>query len=121
DIGFQVTRLAGGVRRDLMGEIMVGNHLVLKIDLDEPWIADVGFGDGVLEPIPLREGPVSTGGFEYRLEKLDADWWRFHNHAFGGAPNFDFTEAPASPALLAEKCHWLQTWPESPFVLNATA
>jgi N-hydroxyarylamine O-acetyltransferase len=121
-IGFQVTRLAGAVRRDLMGEIMVGNHLVLKIEVaGEPWIADVGFGDGAFEPFPLSEGPIVAGGFEMRLEKLDDRWWRFHNHAFGGAPSFDFTEAPADPALLAEKCQWLQTWPESPFVQNLTA
>ncbi|WP_297696733.1 arylamine N-acetyltransferase [Phenylobacterium sp.] len=121
-IGFSVTRLAGGVRRDLMGEVMVGNHLVLKVDLqDASWIADVGFGDGAFEPFPLREGAIVAGGFECRLEKLDDRWWRFHNHAFGGAPSFDFTTEAADPALLAEKCAWLQTWPESPFVLNATA
>ena len=121
-IGFEVTRLAGGVRRDLMGDGMVGNHLVLKVELDDgPWIADVGFGDGTLDPFPLREGPFVAGGFEYRMERLDGRWWRFHNHAFGGAPSFDFTTEPADPALLAEKCRWLQTWPESPFVLNATA
>ena len=121
-IGFPLTRLAGGVRRDLMGEVMVGNHLVLKTELDgEAWIADVGFGDGAFEPFRLAEGPLPAGGFECRLEKLDASWWRFHNHAFGGAPNFDFTLAAADPALLAEKCQWLQTRPESPFVQNATA
>lgn len=119
--GFSLTRLAGGVRRDVMGEAMVGNHLVLKVDLDDgPWIADVGFGDGALEPFPLREGPIRSGGFEQRLEKVDDRWWRFHNHAFGGAPSFDFTAEPADPRLLEEKCAWLQTWPESPFVLNAT-
>jgi N-hydroxyarylamine O-acetyltransferase len=120
-VGFRVTRLAGAVRRDLMGEMMVGNHLVLKIDLDQPWIADVGFGDGTLDPFPLREGAFHAGGFDYRLEKLPDGWWRFHNHAFGGAPNFDFTEEAADPALLTDRCQWLQTWPESPFVLNATA
>jgi len=121
-IGFRVTRLAGGVRRDLMGEVMVGNHLVLKVDLDDgPWIADVGFGDGTLEPFPLSEGPVTAGGFDYRLERLAEGWWRFHNSEFGAAPNYDFTEDAASPALLGEKCNWLQTWDQSPFVLNATA
>jgi N-hydroxyarylamine O-acetyltransferase len=121
-IGFKVTRLAGGVVRSLMGEVMVGNHLVLRVDLDgQPWIADVGFGDGVLEPFPLQEGPVRTGGFEYRMEPLDGGWWRFHNHALGGAPDFDFVLEAADPELLASQCQWLQTSPESPFVLNATA
>lgn len=121
-IGFQVTRLAGGVRRDLMGDVMVGNHLILKADLDDgPWIADVGFGDGPIEPFPLKEGTFSVDGFHYRVERLPDGWWRFHNSEFGGAPSFDFEDEPASEALLAEKCHWLRTWPESPFVLNATA
>jgi N-hydroxyarylamine O-acetyltransferase len=120
-VGFRVTRLAGAVGRDLMGDVMVGNHLVLKVELEAPWIADVGFGDGPLDPFPLREGPIRAGGFDYRLEQLPDGWWRFHHHAYGGAPSFDFSEQPADPALLAERCQWLQTAPESPFVLNATA
>ncbi|HSV03150.1 MAG TPA: arylamine N-acetyltransferase [Phenylobacterium sp.] len=121
-IGFSVTRLAGGVVRSLMGEGMVGNHLVLKVDLPGgPWIADVGFGDGPLEAFPLQAGTIRAAGFEHRLEQLAGGWWRFHNHAFGGAPDFDFTEEPADLALLASQCEWLQTAPASPFVLNATA
>jgi N-hydroxyarylamine O-acetyltransferase len=120
-IGFQVTPLAGGVRRDVMGEVMVGTHLILKVELDEPWIADVGFGDGPLEPFPLREGPIHSGGFSYHLERLGDGWWRFHHRAEAGPPTFDFAEAPASAALLEEKCHWLQTWDDSPFIQNLIA
>lgn len=122
EIGFSVTRLAGAVVRSLMGDLRVGNHLVLKVDLpDGPWIADVGFGDGPYEAFPLQAGPVCAEGFECRLEQLADGWWRFHNHAFGGAPDFDFRDEPADPALLASQCEWLQTAPESPFVQNATA
>jgi N-hydroxyarylamine O-acetyltransferase len=121
-IGFKVTRLAGGVHRATFGEVMVGNHLVLLVDLDgEPWIADVGFGDGPREPFPLREGPIVSEGFPYRLERLSDGWWRLHNYPGGGAPHFDFQTAPADPALLAAKCHELQTSPQSTFVLNAIA
>ncbi|MET0271901.1 MAG: arylamine N-acetyltransferase [Phenylobacterium sp.] len=120
EIGFKVTRLAGGVHRKLRGEEMVGNHLILLVDLDgEPWIADVGFGDSSRDPFPLREGSFSAAGYDFRLEKLDADWWRMHNHALGAAANFDFGLAPADPAHLAAKCHELQTSPQSNFVLNA--
>jgi N-hydroxyarylamine O-acetyltransferase len=120
-IGFQVTQLAGGVMRGALGEDVVGNHLVLGVQLDRTWIADVGFGDGALEPFPLQAGPVRAGGFECRLEAVEGGWWRFHNHAFGGAPNFDFRLEAADPARLASQCAWLQSSPESPFVLNATA
>jgi len=120
-IGFRVTRLAGGVMREVLGDVQVGNHLVLRVDLDRPWIADVGFGDGTLEPFPLQAGPFSTEGFDFRLEALDATWWRFHNHEHGGAKSFDFTLEPAAPEVLAARCDWLQTAPESNFVLNAVA
>ena len=122
DIGFKVTRLAGGVMRSMRGDDAVGNHLVLKVDLPEgPWIADVGFGDGSRDPFPLREGPIACDGYDYSLDKVDADWWRLTNHPLGGAPNFDFTLEPAAPALLAAKCHELQTAPASIFVMTAIA
>jgi len=122
EIGFKVTRLAGGVMRALRGDEAIGNHLVLLVDLDgEPWIADVGFGDGSRDPFPLREGAFVADGFEYRLEQFEPGWWRLHNHPDGGAPNFDFTLTPADPALLAAKCHELQTSPASVFVMTAVA
>ncbi|MFN3523840.1 MAG: arylamine N-acetyltransferase family protein [Phenylobacterium sp.] len=118
-IGFDVTRLAGGVMRVVRGDEIVGNHLVLRVDLDAPWIADVGFGDGGRDPFPLVEAAFASDGFPLRLERLDEAWWRFHNHEHGGAPSFDFTAEPADPALLADRCRWLQTSPESMFVQNA--
>src|SRR4051812_21810770 len=40
-LGFNVTRMAGGVVRELIGQNAVGNHLVLRVDFPEgPWIAD---------------------------------------------------------------------------------
>lgn len=121
-IGFKVTRLAGAAVRGIAGDDAIGNHLVLLVDLEgEPWIADVGFGDGSRDPFPLREGCIDSDGFLYRLERLDAAWWRLNNHPDGGAPHFDFRLEPADPALLAVKCQELQVSPASPFVLNAVA
>ena len=121
-VGFRVTRLAGGVHRGTFGDIMVGNHLVLLVDLDgEPWIADVGFGDGSRDPFPQKEKAFVSDGFDYRLERTDDGWWRLLNHEFGGAPHFDFRTEPADPALLAAKCQELQTSAQSTFVLNAIA
>jgi N-hydroxyarylamine O-acetyltransferase len=121
-VGFKVTRMAGGAMRELRGDAAVGNHLVLLVELDgERWIADVGFGDGMPDPFPLAVGPLAAEGFAFRLETIEDGWWRFHNHEFGGAKSFDFQVAPANPALLAEKCAWLQSWEESTFRLNLIA
>jgi N-hydroxyarylamine O-acetyltransferase len=118
-IGFKVMRMASAVMRDVYGDAGMGNHLVLLVELDEPWVADVGFGDGALEPFPLRAGPFAFAGYDFRLEALDDRWWRFHNHEFGGAKSFDFVPEAADPALLSQRCHVLQTAPDSAFVLNA--
>ena len=118
-IGFEVTRMAGAANRELLGDIMAGNHLVLLVEIEgQPWIADVGFGDGSQDPFPLRPASMTVAGYPFRLETLDERWWRFHNHEFGGAKSFDFMVEPADPDLLAGRCEWLQYAPESHFVLN---
>jgi N-hydroxyarylamine O-acetyltransferase len=118
-VGFQVTRMAGAAMREARGDFMIGSHLVLLVEIDgENWIADVGFGDGALEPFQLAAGPLSFEGYDFRLETLDDRWWRFHNHELGGAKSFDFIVEPADPALLQEKCDWLHDAPDSPFVQN---
>lgn len=116
EIGFSVTRLSGAVMRAERGDATLANHLVLKVDLPEgPWIADTGLGDGLTEPIPLAEGDYRVAGYDFRLERLDPDWWRLHNHEMGGAKSFDFTLAPADPAPMRAMCDWLATSPESIF------
>lgn len=118
EIGFEVTRSNGGVMRSERGNDALGNHLLLLVQLGEPWIADVGFGDGMFEPVPLREGEFEQRGFRYGLEKLDDGFWRFHNHQHGAAPSYDFKAQPADESLFQEKCELLQSSPESPFVMT---
>ena len=120
-IGFKISRLSGAVRRDAMGDVQIGSHLVLVVDLDRPWLADVGFGDGLVEPVPLVAGPIRQSVFDFRLEDLGDGWWRFHNHAEGGARSFDFNRAVTDEALRAARCAFLQTSPDSVFVQNAVA
>lgn len=118
EVGFDVTRVNGGVLRAERGDEALGNHVVLLVRLDETWIADVGFGDGLIEPVPLREAAVEQRGFRYRLERIGDNYWRFHNHEYGGAATFDFTTNPADEALFASRCDSLQASPDSPFVMN---
>lgn len=119
EIGFRVRRLAGAVDRASRGDGVIGNHLVLLVDLDETWIADAGFGDGLIEPARLVNGPFSNGPFRCALENLGGGWRRYVNDERGGAPNFDFNETVSDEALLEGMCRWLQSDAESPFVQNA--
>jgi N-hydroxyarylamine O-acetyltransferase len=118
-IGFGVTPMIGAVMRAERGPSAIGNHLVLSVELDEPYLTDVGLGDGPLEPIPLKEGSYQQQWRTLRLERLNDGWWRFHNYQNALAPTFDFHRRPADWDVLAEKCNWLQTNPESRFVQNA--
>lgn len=120
ELGFKVTRSAGAVMREVHGGEALGNHLVLKVELEEGvFLADVGFGDGPLDPLFVVEGSFVSAGFEFALSRLDDGWWRLHNHKAGGAASFDFDMRPADEMHLAERCFWLQAAPESPFVQNA--
>ncbi|MDE2182139.1 MAG: arylamine N-acetyltransferase [Alphaproteobacteria bacterium] len=120
ELGFSVTRSAAGVMREALGQNAVGNHLVLKVELDEGlYMGDVGFGDGPLEPIRITEGAFLSQGFTFNLSLIEGGWWRLRNHEGGGAASFDFDLAPADESLLETKCAWLQTAPQSLFVQNA--
>ena len=117
EIGFEVGRVGAGVRPTAWSEPLSGTHLVLTVEADgETWLADVGYGDGLREPLPLRDGRVEQGGLTYGLQRLADGSWRFHTHQFGSAPGFDFRCGPADETLLGAQCDRLQTSPESPFV-----
>ena len=115
EIGFSVTRMAGGVGRSEIGEAAMGNHLALRVDLDGAYLADVGFGDGIFDPVPIRAGAFSQRGFAFRLEELAGGWWRVHNHPQAGAASFDFRAEPCERSVLERQCVRLQTSPESSF------
>ncbi len=117
-IGFKVTRLAGAVARAILGDAQIGNHLVLRVDLDQPYLADVGFGDCPLAPVPLRNHAFTHGFLDMRMEDLGGHWWRLHSHVRGSVPSFDFSLDEALTRELAPSCSRLQTEPDSPFVQN---
>jgi N-hydroxyarylamine O-acetyltransferase len=115
EIGFHVTRHAGGV----MGDENLGDHLVLVAHLDQPYVADAGFGDGLIEAAKLAEGAFEQDGLGFAFDDLGQGWWRFHNHKHGAAKLFDFHLEPASEAMLEKQSRRLQSDPASSFVLNA--
>ena len=121
-LGFRVTRATGAVKRDVRGDAIIGNHLVLRVDLAGGlWLADAGFGDGPVEPLCVAEGLYTVNGFTHRIERLDERWWRMHNHPLDSGSTFDFVTSPADEAVLSRMCAFLQTAPVSPFVQNAVA
>ncbi len=119
EIGFRVTRLTGAVMRSVAGDANIGNHLVLRVDLEDgPCVADVGLGDGPFTPYPMIEGPFTDRDLDFRLERIEGGWWRLHNHALARPPNFDLHLEREDEGLLSRKCGMLQADPASLFVQN---
>ncbi|HEY1014976.1 MAG TPA: arylamine N-acetyltransferase [Herpetosiphonaceae bacterium] len=116
-IGFAVRLLATTVNRDRPGLVAADNHLALLVELERPYLADVGFGNGLQEPIPLEPGAYEQGGFRYELAR-DGERWFFHN--FGRGEIYDFTLEPRQLADFAHPSRALQTDPASGFVRVAT-
>jgi N-hydroxyarylamine O-acetyltransferase len=95
-LGYRVTLL--GSRVD--GERGAGQqlaHLLLRVDLDRPYLCDVGFGEGSLEPVPLEQ--VADGVMRHR-----------------SGLSVVFTNSPRRLEDFQGMCDHLQTSSESGFV-----
>jgi N-hydroxyarylamine O-acetyltransferase len=115
-LGFQVTLLSACVPRDDGSAGPEFDHLALRVDLDQPWLVDVGFGDSFLDPLRLTPDELQPqNGQTYRLvdrnqslhlERLENDAWK---------PQYNFTLQPRALHDFAPMCHYHQTSPDSPF------
>jgi N-hydroxyarylamine O-acetyltransferase len=123
-LGFDVTPLAARVR---LGDAQPTprTHMLLLVKLhDEPWIADAGFGgDGLLGPIPLRDGePQEVFGWTYRLVRHGDEGWMLElQRGEGWFELYLFTEEPTPFVDYVLGNHFTSTHPESGFVRTVTA
>lgn len=120
-LGFSVTLLSARVSRAGGGEGPEFDHLTLRVDLDEAWLADVGFGESFLEPLRMvpgieQEDPAGKFrlqplGERLQLEKLSPEriWKRQYSFAQQRRKLEDF----------AAMCAFHQTSPESHFTQNS--
>ncbi len=119
-LGFQVTLLSARVSRQSGEDSPEFDHLALRVDLKEPWLADVGFGESFLEPLRLETGIEQTDpagkfrlshqGQRLQFEKAEPETkWK---------PQYSFTEQPRHLQDFASMCHYHQTSPYSHFTQN---
>ena len=125
EIGFDVTRVAAAVRRDERGDDALANHLCLVVrspdSPDSVWLADVGFGGSMIEPIPLEASQHEQAPFRIGLQQLDDGHWQFREESGAESVSYDFLLEPGDESAMSEKCRQLQTDPNSSFVLNLVA
>lgn len=116
-LGFDVTLLSARVARpdgDFGPEF---DHLLLLVQLEERWLADVGFGESFREPLRLDEpGEQAQPHGVYRLTR-DGDDWTYWSRdpAQGWQARYRFTLQPRRLTDFAEMCRYQQTSPQSHF------
>jgi N-hydroxyarylamine O-acetyltransferase len=114
-LGFDVTMLAGrAYDGDQLGPLF--DHMCLRVDLDRPWLVDVGFGDNFRLPLHLddRDDQVDDGRTFRLVDAGDGELELLRDDV----PRYRFDLEPRELADYAEACAYHQTSPESPFMRN---
>lgn len=117
-IGFDVTRMSGGVLRQLRGDMAMGSHLCLKVTLERDYLADVGFGGGVGKPVPIAAGKHESDPIPFALNEAEDGYWRLVIDLGSTPMSYDFRSEPADEATLEQFCYWQGNDPDSVFVQN---
>ena len=117
ELGFQVTLLSARVARANGGEGPEFDHLTLRVDLETPWLADVGFGDSYVEPLRLEGGTEQTDpAGTFRLFEDGSRWHMQKKEADGNwKAQYSFSPQPRILKEFGGMCHFHQTSPKSSF------
>ena len=117
ELGFDVTLLSARVSNGTGGFGAEYDHLTLLVELEEPWLADVGFGDSFRRPLRLNSREAQPDGRDdYRIErrgdslilsrrKAQKDW----------EDEYAFTLTPRRLEEFEAMCGYHQTSPQSSF------
>lgn len=115
-LGFRVYMLSARVRRDDGGFGPDFDHMLLRVDLDEPWLVDVGFGDSFVDPIVFRTGGADqVNGHRYLVSPLGEEWQLLRQDDKGEVPLYVFRDVPRRLSEYEEMSKFHQTSPESGF------
>ena len=112
-LGFAVTRYSASV---VLSDPPSPDfaHLTLRVDLDRPWLADVGFGASFTRPLRLDDdGNQERDGNTYRLAPLPDGRMVLHEN---DSPQYAFALEPRRMDEFAEMCVLQQTTPGSHFL-----
>ena len=118
ELGFRVTLLSARVAREDGSWGPEFDHLALRVDLEEPWLADVGFGDSFVEPLRLMPGAEQEqAAGKFRINQAAPDSFRLDRTDSAGVwkPQYKFSLKARDLADFAAMCHYHQASPASHF------
>ncbi|XP_069840545.1 arylamine N-acetyltransferase, pineal gland isozyme NAT-10-like [Dendropsophus ebraccatus] len=118
-LGYQPRVLAARSRDRMTGTYgLPFDHMISTVELEgRTWLCDVGYGEGIAEPVPLEagwEGEQDSGVFrlqvegdEWHMERKEEETWRCL---------YKFTLKECTFEDFREMCEYHQTSPSSFFV-----
>lgn len=116
-LGFEVTLLSARVPNDRNELGPEFDHLTLRVDMNEPWLADVGFGDSFIQPLPLKENIVERQSSSvYMLNRQsDRDWRLMRCREGEWRLEYAFSMVPRKLSDFSDMCEYHQHSPFSHF------
>ena len=115
-LGFKVSLLSARVTDDGGRDGPEFDHLALRVELDQDWLADVGFGDSFVEPLLLEPDlEQEQFGRRYRLTSAGSRLCLEANADGVWKKQYLFTLKARQLSEFAAMCHYHQTSPDSPF------
>lgn len=92
------------------------SHMTLIVHLNGDWIADVGFGGRIIEPLRLADRGEQIFGMRRYVVENDGDHWFVTCMEAGyDTLTYTFVMQPREFDEFNPVCHWLQTSPDSRF------
>ena len=112
ELGFSVTLLAARSVNPDDGRLGPEfDHLVLRVDLERPFLVDVGWGETFRTPLALEDGAAQD---DYRVHARPDGAWEVTERADGAwRAQYRFDLVPRRLPDFADTCRWQQT--DSPF------
>ena len=115
-MGFRVQMLSARVRREDGGFGPEFDHMLLKVELEEPWLVDVGFGDSFVDPIVFHAGGADqVNGHRYVVLPMGDEWQLLREDEKGQVPLYVFRDVPHPLSDYQGMCTFHQISPESHF------
>lgn len=115
-LGFNSYFISGTINRPDGTWAKEGSHATQVVELDQPYLADVGFGDSARVPLPLTGETREDVSGVYRVVKIREkifDLQRENKNEWNTLFRFDTT--PRKLTDFEEACHFNQTSPKSHF------
>ncbi|KAG8429082.1 hypothetical protein GDO86_018124 [Hymenochirus boettgeri] len=115
ELGYHVVVHAAQINSNFPGLFGPPSHVVLVVKLDgRKWLCDVGFGEGIIFPIPLEdEREEEQNGWTFLMREEEEEWYLDKKVENGWRNIYKFTLTERRFEDFVEMCDYHQSSPSS--------